>query len=379
MEKKETFELAETNRRKWLKQLGLIFLGAGIAPLETFASPIIKNSHFIPDPEDGPTVRISSNENPYGPSPMARTAMVESINLSNRYQWEMIRALISAIATKNSITSDNVLVGAGSTQIIDMSIQFAAIKKGNFILADPTFSRWSGSAEKLGLKKISVPLTKSKVHDLTAMMNAINSETRMVYLCNPNNPTGTICQHDTLVSFIEKATKKTLVIVDEAYLDYTNEASLSKLTTNNENLIITKTFSKIYGLAGARIGYAIAHTKTIEKLTYLQSGSNISISAVSLAGALASLKDDAFINQSYSQNEKTRAYTIQQLERLNIACIPSHTNFIYFSLTNYKKDFFSLLKANKIEGTMIYEENGKWSRITVGTMTEMQKFISAIE
>jgi histidinol-phosphate aminotransferase len=367
-----------TDRRKWLKQTGLLFLGIGIARLESIASPMPKAGYLIPDINGGP-IRLSSNENPYGPSPMARTAMAGSIPLGNRYQWQMIRDLISAVAVKNKLTDDNVLVGAGSTQIIDTAIQFAAVQKENFIVAEPTFSRWADAAGNSGLHKISVPLTTDKRHDLPAMLQAIKADTRMIYICNPNNPTGTICKYDELLSFIKEATKRTLVLIDEAYLDYTTETSLSSLVTENENLIVVKTFSKIYGLAGARIGYALAHTKTIEKMGGLQSGANIAISVVSLAGALASLKDNDFVKESYAKNEKARTFTIEQLERLNISCISSHTNFIYFSLLNYKKDFFAQLKVNNIEGTGLFEENGKWSRITIGTMQEMEQFIDAIK
>jgi histidinol-phosphate aminotransferase len=291
---------------------------------------------------------------------------------------EMILELMSAIAEKYNLVQNNVLIGAGSTQIIDVAIQLAAKQKGNFILADPTFSRWSGAAEKQGLLKITVPLNKAKQIDLNVMLHKINTETRMVYLCNPNNPTGTICKRESLLTFIKEATKNTFVLVDEAYIDYSGELSLSDLVKDHENLIIIKTFSKIYGLAGARIGYALGHTNTIEKLNLLQSGSNIGISAVSLAGALASLKDTDFVKESFLKNENNRSFTIDQLEKLNIPCIASHSNFIYFSLKNYPKDFFNLLKSNDIEGTNIFEEDGKWSRITVGTSDEMKKFIVAI-
>jgi len=367
----------ETNRRKWLKQIGLVVVGVGLARLKTIASPIVKTDYFIPGADDK-VVRISSNENPYGPSLMARTAMADTINMSNRYQWEMIRELMRAIAAKNNLAYENVLVGAGSTQMIDMVLQLAAAQKGNIVLADPTFSRWTNAAEQSGLQKIPVPLTKDKRHNLGGMLSAINADTRMVYVCNPNNPTGTICNYEDLVSFIKAATKRVLVLVDEAYLDYSDEKSLSSLVTGNENLIVVKTFSKIYGMAGARVGYALAHAKTIEKLGALQSGANIGISVVSLAGALASLKDHDFVKDSFSRNETVRAYTIEQLERLNISCIPSHSNFIYFSLANYKKDFFAVLKTNNIEGTAVFEEDGKWSRITVGTMEEMKRFIASL-
>ena len=368
----------QTNRRKWLQQIGIVTAGLGIAQFKTFASPTTNLLAFAP-PDDSP-IRLSSNENPYGPSPLARTAMTESINNSNRYNWNTSGNLISALAKKNNVTDDNILIGAGSTEILDLIVQYFAFQKGSFIVANPSYTSWAKTAEKLGLKKISVPLTKDKQHDLTAMLAAITADTKLIYVCNPNNPTGTICESAALISFIQEATKKVTVMVDEAYLDFTDQPSVSNLVTDNKNLIVVKTFSKIYGLAGARIGYAIAHKDTINHFADdLQTWANGSVSVVSRAGAIASLTDNDFVSQCYSKNEAARKYTIEQLTQLNITCIPSHTNFIYFSLTNYKKDFLALLKRNNIQGTYIYEEDGKWTRITVGTMDEMQKFITAIK
>lgn len=367
----------ETNRRIWLKHIGLIAAGIGLAQFETIASPLGAAPLLLLGSNEAP-IRLSSNENPYGPSPAAREAMSKNVNISNRYQWQMILDLITSIAEKYNLTSDNVLVGAGSTQMIDACIQYAAFKKGNFIIAEPTFSRWAPAAQKSGLRKIAVPLNSNKKHDLDAMLKAIKPDTRMIYVCNPNNPTGTVCKYEDLVAFVKEASKKVLVVIDEAYLEYSNATSLSSFVSENENLVVIKTFSKIFGMAGARIGYALGHIKIIQKINQLQSGANIGISAVSLAGAMASLKDSDFVKQSIIKNEKARTFTIAEMEQLDIRCIPSHTNFIYFSLTNYKKDFFGLLKANNIEGTNIFEDDGKWSRITVGTMDEMKKFIGAI-
>ena len=170
-----------------------------------------------------------------------------------------------------------------------------------------------------------------------------------------------------------------IVLVDEAYIEFTKQESLSDLVVENKNLIIAKTFSKMYGLAGGRIGYAVANEYTINVISQLQSWPNGSVSIVSVAGALASLKDEGFKEEVYVRNEKVKKYTIENLKLLNIKCIPSNTNFIYFSLSNYKKDFFRQLEKNNIVGTKIYEENGKWSRITIGTMQEMEKFIDALK
>nr|WP_294785420.1 aminotransferase class I/II-fold pyridoxal phosphate-dependent enzyme [uncultured Flavobacterium sp.] len=365
------------NRRDWLKKVSLGAVGLGFCQFEVFAKTPSEN-FIISDVEKSP-ILLRSNENPYGPSPLARTAMQKSINNSNRYGWDLSGELISLIAKKNNVSDGNILLGAGSTEILDLVLQYTALQKGNFVLAETTFNYWTFPSEKLGIKKITVPLTSDKKHDLTAMLNAIDSETKMVYICNPNNPTGTICERDQLVSFIKEASKKVIVFVDEAYLDFTKEESLSNLAMENKNLIVTKTFSKMYGLAGARIGYAVASSSTIDELSALKSSPNLSVSVVSTVAAIASLKDEKFISEVQSLNEQVKKYTIEQLTKLHLTCIPSHANFIYFSLDNYKKDFFKQLENHNIEGTKIYEENGKWTRITIGTMKEMQQFIEAIK
>jgi len=364
------------NRRNWLKQISLGTIGLGLYNIEAFANPT--EEYVFPDLEDSP-ITLRSNENPYGPSPLALAAMTKSINNSNRYGWDLSSELITQISKKNSVADNNILLGAGSTEILDLVLQYTALKKGNFILAETTFDYWTAPYEKLGLKKITVPLTKDKKHDLKGMLEAIDSDTKMIYICNPNNPTGTICSREDLISFIKEATKKAIVFVDEAYIDFTKERSLSDLVIENKNLIITKTFSKMYGLAGSRIGYAIAHSATIEELDTVRSSQNMAVSVVSTAAAIASLNDEKFIQQVYTANEEVKKYTIDQLTLLNLICIPSYSNFVYFSLDNYKKDYFKQLEDHKIQGTKIYEENGKWTRITIGTMKEMQRFIAAVK
>jgi histidinol-phosphate aminotransferase len=351
--------------------------GIGFSQFDGFANPLPED-YILPDFDHSP-ILLRSNENPYGPSPLARTAMTKSVNNSNRYGWDLSEKLISAIAKKNNVSDNNILLGAGSTEILDLVLQYTALQKGNFIMAETTYNYWTLPSEKLGLKKITIPLTKDKKHDLKAMLKTIDADTKMVYLCNPNNPTGTICEREQLESFIKEATKKVIVFVDEAYIDFTQERSLSDLVIENKNLIITKTFSKIYGLAGARVGYAVANSSTIKELSSLKSSPDSSVSLVSTAGAIASLQDENFIKQVNSNNEEVKKYTIEKLSQLNLTCIPSYSNFVYFSLENYKKDYFNQLENHRIQGTKIYEEEGKWTRITIGSMKEMQSFIVAIQ
>ena len=364
-----------TDRRNWLKQIGLALTGVSIAPLENIAGTF---SELSADKSNNKPIRLVANENPYGPSLLARKAMAESIIFSNRYNGEQLSTLVSRVAQKNKVKPENILMSAGSTEILDMMARLAALKKGNIVVPSPTFDHFTGAAQHIELTKITVPLTADKKIDLQAVRRAITPDTSLIYICNPNNPTGTICQRDTLVQFVKEASQKAMILLDEAYLDFTEEQSLSELVLQNKNLVIAKTFSKIYGLAGARAGYAVAHAKTIEAISKLQSWPNGSISVVSTAAALASLQDAAFVKEVYTKIHQSRKYTIEKMEKMGIPCIPSNTNFIYFSLVNYTKDFFKQLKQHNIIGTRIYEEDGKWSRITVGTQAEMEKFIAAI-
>lgn len=366
------------NRRHWLKQAGLGTVSLGLINSKLFASSAsLLNQPDIPTA--GEPVFLQFNENPYGPSPLARKAISNNLSLSNRYHWKITSQLVSAIAEKNNVKDENILVGAGATEILDLIAIHAASLKGNYVIADPTFDYWTSILGKLDTtKKVKIPLTKEMKTDLDAMQYAITPETSFVYICNPNNPTGTICEREALIQFIKKVPVKTLIVADEAYLDFTKEQSLNNLINDYPNLIIVKTFSKIYGLAGARVGFAIAAADKIKFIGNLQSATNNNVSVLSRVAAIESLKDEAFFSKCYASNEAARKFTMDEFKKLNLTYIPSGTNFIYFSLSNYKKDYFKQLKDNHIFGSKIYNEEGKWTRISIGTMEEMQKFIKAI-
>jgi histidinol-phosphate aminotransferase len=360
-----------TNRRFWLKQASLAIAGLSVA-----GKGFTLDKPYSPP---GGKIILSSNENPYGPSPMARKAMMEAVTSSNRYPWETTNKLMDKIAAKYGLVNENVLMGAGSSEILGLVTQYAGLQKGNIVTANPTFQIWIRAAEKLGLEIIRVPLTADKKHDLPEMMNKINAQTKMVYVCNPNNPTATISDAAALKSFIEEVTKHTLVLLDEAYIEYSDEPTLAYMVASNKNLIIAKTFSKIYGMAGARIGYALAHKETIEKIGELQPWANAGASAVSLAGAMASLDDTAFLKETKKLNAAAKEFTKTELEKLHIKVLPSYSNFMYFSLKDYSKDYLKLLEAANIAGGGIREDEGKWGRITIGTMDEMKQYIKALQ
>lgn len=369
----------ESNRRLWLKKIGLGVAGIGLTNFNSIASPVTFENLNSSLKNDDDLIFLRSNENPYGPSSLARKAIVNNVNSTNRYNWDVVSQLISDLATLNNVKDENLLLGAGSTEILDLVAKFVSLEKGSYVIADPSYDYWTETLDNLGLTKNKVPLTADKKINLEAMLKAVNQDTKLVYICNPNNPTGTICEREALVEFVLKIPQSTFVLIDEAYLEYTKQQSLCNLVNDHKNVVIVKTFSKMYGLAGARIGYAIASKTIIESLTNLQSNTNNSVSVLSKLAAIASLKDDKFVSNCYLLNEKVRQYTINELKKLNCECISSTTNFIYFSLAKYNKDYFKRLENNNIQGGRIYEEQGQWTRITVGKMDEMIQFINALK
>lgn len=380
----------ETDRRLWLKKIGIGIAGIGLTNFNSFASPLVSENLIDSFKNDANLIFLRSNENPYGPSPLARKAFVDNANISNRYNWDIETQIISDLAKKNSVKDENIMLGAGSTEILDLVAKFVSIDKvhgsqrrgtgnPNYVIADPSYDYWTVTLDNFGLTKNKVPLTTHKKINLQAMLEAVNQDTKLVCICNPNNPTGTICEREALVACVTKISQNTIMLIDEAYLDFTKQQSLSNLINDHKNIIIVKTFSKIYGLAGARIGYAIANKTIIDNLANSQSNTNNSVSVLSKLAAIASLKDDKFVSNCNFLNENARQYTINELQKLNCECIFSNTNFIYFSLAKYNKDYFKQLEDNNIEGGRIYEEQGQWTRITVGKMDEMKKFIKAIQ
>lgn len=365
--------MSTIHRRDWLKASSLAIAGFGISIPQIASGKKINPAQFF-DP--GP-IRLSSNENPYGPSPLARKAMGEMINQSNRYAWDLASKLIDKLGGHHKLHPDHVLIGAGSSEILGLTVQLASLNKGNAITADPSFSSWVRAASNHGLNIIKVPLNADKKHDFDAMLSNITAETRLFYICNPNNPTGTLIPASIVKAAAETASKQAIVLIDEAYMEYCDDATVAEMVTTNKNVVIAKTFSKIHGLAGARIGYALAHPETVEKLGALQPWMNGGVSAVSLAGAIASLDDKKFLIDTKAMNTEARNFTEKSLKSLGITVIPSITNFLYYSMPNYKGNWPEELRSKNIITGRVVESGGYWPRTTIGTMEEMKLFVAA--
>ncbi len=326
----------------------------------------------------GNIIKLSSNENPHGPSPAARAAMIAAVGISNRYPWEATGQLREKLGSAYGLTKEHVMIGAGSSELLGITSLMAALQKGNAVAPDPTFRLWMPAARKVGLPIKLVPLTTKKVTDLQRLKDAMDANTRMVYICNPANPTGTIIPASELETFIKDVAPKAIILLDEAYTEFSEEPSMAKWVNDYPNLVVAKTFSKIHGMAGARIGFAMAHPQTIKQLNDLQPWANAGAGAVALAGALASLDDKNFTTFCKAENQKARAVFYKALEKVGMPYVESHTSFVYFDSTPFKKDVQKLLEAQQIIGARTFEEGSKWLRLSVGTVDEMKKVAEAL-
>ena len=370
---------AHSSRRQWLKQASIATLGLGFSFKSMGNEEGIKR---IAGMESG-LINLGSNENPYGISAKAKQAILDLMGETNRYPFNVasLQSSKKTLSDYYKVGEDQVLITAGSGEGLAMLARH--FNKGNIVAADITFGVLPNTAKKIGTKVIEVPLTKEKVHDLPAMMKAISNETQLVYICNPANPTATIVKADELKKFCEEASKKTVVLIDEAYnefLDNADTQSMIGLIEKNPNVLVIKTFSKIHAMAGLRIGFIIGHETLIKKLQpdYFQS-SQLAVSVLSLNAAMTSLNDETHKLMSKQKNEAARKYTMDEMKKLGIDYIPSYTNFIFYSIKKYNGEYASdmfdkhkiVLRANKYS-------DGQWARVSVGTLDEMKQFIQVI-
>ncbi len=360
-----------SSRRQWLKTTSVVFAGVGIAP-KIFA---FEKKSYKP----GDIILLNSNENPYGPSAAARKAMTEALVNSNRYPDEQLPILKQQIADFWQVGKENILLGAGSSEILGLTSLLVSTSGGNIITAEPSYRVWNGQAESFGLKMIRVPLNNEKKYDFAKMISSINAETKMVYVCNPNNPVGTYNDDKQLRDFVNECSKKCVVMVDEAYTEFAELPSLKDISVKNSNVIVAKTFSKIYGLAGARVGYAIAHPETIKKLSSLQAWPDVSVSVASAAAASAALNDQAFVIDCREKTAQARQMCYDCFKQLTLDYIPSHTSFILFNIDKIGADFSQKMQAKNIFVQYRDHFGGKWCRVSMGTIEEMKTFCAALK
>lgn len=339
-----------------------------------------------PSPAPGGIVRLSSNENPYGPSLKGLKAMNDAFVLACRYPDEHADILIEALARNDGVKAGQILLGAGSGEILKICASAftgpaANGKKsgtGKLVVADPTFEAIIQHANLRGAETVKVPLTPSFGHDLPKMSAAAREG--LVYLCNPNNPTASLTPKDQVREFIQKAPRETAILVDEAYHHYVDSPdyeSVIPLIKDHPNLVVARTFSKIYGMAGMRCGYCVAQRETIERLRPHQIYDSVNIMA--LVTALASLADPDQIANGRRLNGEARAFVIGELEKMGYKQIPSQANFIMFDLKRPVVPVIQALKQRNVHVGRLFPALPNHMRLTIGKQTEMEAFLSAFK
>ena len=363
------------SRRKFAQLLGAGAAAVVVRPSLSFAKPT--QSVATPLAESGNIVRLSANENPYGPSPKAFQAITESFGLACRYPDEHNNVLIDKLAKLNGVNHDQILLGDGSGEILKLCAEtFTGPQNGKLVAADPTFEAILNNASANGAEVVKIPLTSTFAHDLPKMLAVAKGG--VIYVCNPNNPTASITPKEELRDFIAKTPRETMILVDEAYFHYANSPdyeSVISLVKEHPNLIVSRTFSKIYGMAGLRCGYCVAQKETIERMRRNQMWD--SVNCMALAAATASLDDpDQVTNGKRSTNE-AKQFTISELDKIGYKQIPSQANFIMFDC---KKPVVPLIKAMKernVHVGRLFPALPNHMRVTIGKKSEMETFLAA--
>ncbi len=313
------------SRRKFAQLLGAGAAAALVRPPVSFAKPTQPDA--TSSTTGGSVVRLSANENPYGPSPNAPET-------------------------------------------------FTGPQNGKLVAADPTFEAILNNAKANGAEVVKVPLTSSFAHDLQKMLAAAKGG--LIYICNPNNPTASITPKNELGDFIAKTPRETMILVDEAYFHYADSPdyeSVIPLVKEHPNLIVSRTFSKIYGMAGLRCGYCVAQKQTIDRMRSNQMWDSVNIMA--LAAATASLDDADHVPNGQRLNSDTKAFVISELERMGHKTIPSQANFIMFDCRKPVVPLIKTLKERSVHVGRLFPALPNHMRLTIGKKSEMERFLAA--
>jgi histidinol-phosphate aminotransferase len=322
-------------------------------------------------------VRLSANENPYGPSALALDAIRGSLGLSCRYPDEPVELLRDEIARQHGVDRQQVLLGAGSSEILKLCALAFTGAAQPLVAAQPTFEALSTYARRQGAATIAVPLTADFQHDLPRMLAAAPAAA-LFYLCNPNNPTASFTSRGAVRAFLTSLPSRSVALVDEAYFHYVDDEdyeSVVQLIEEHANLIVTRTFSKIYGMAGLRCGYAVARREVIARLAEQQAFDSLNILAV--AAARASLIDSDQIVHGRRINRETRTSVCADLDRLGYRYIPSVANFLMIDLRRPVGPVIRALKQRRVEVGRVFPALPNHLRVTVGTPEQMQAFAAA--
>ena len=365
----------QLNRRNWLRSAGLSTGMLVFGNLDAFAI----NSDGQNISNDGGPILLNANENPYSPSERMKQTLTSNFDLTCRYPFRILSELVSAIAEKEGVSKDHIVVTGGSTEGLHAAGLIYSENGGEIIAANPTYQSLLRYAENHGAKVHRVSLNDKLEHDLDAMAEKINKKTSLIFICNPNNPTGTIVNPNVLKDFCKSHDQNAVIFSDEAYYDFITEAdypSMTDLVKEGRNVIVSKTFSKVYGLAGLRVGYLIAKPEIAGKLKKsVMANTNV----FAIKAALEALKDDDFYKFSITKNIEAKKIIYKTLNDLELRYIPSHSNFVFFESGRTISQLASKMKDENILIGRPFPPLNHWARISTGTIEDMHQFSRALK
>ena len=324
----------------------------------------------------GEIIKLASNENPLGPSPAARQAMIDTIDRAHFYPDGGGYYLREAVAEQLGLSMANVILGNGSNEIIEF-LGHAYLQPGDeVVVAKHSFAVYRLMAQLFGAKVVDVP-DPDFIADLDAMLAAITPRTKEVFIANPNNPTGTMVFQDDIDRFMERVPEHVMVVFDEAYYEFLDEPpDVLKYVRAGRNVVVLRTFSKIQGLANLRIGYGLAAAEIIEVLQKARQPFNAN--GIAQAGALAGLRDQAHMDATRRVTREGRDFFQAEFLEMNLEFVPSHANFVLVRVGDGKKVFDALLRRGLIVRAMGSYGLPEWIRVSVGTMPQNKAFIAAL-
>ncbi|GAB4482960.1 MAG: histidinol-phosphate transaminase [Thermodesulfovibrionales bacterium] len=321
------------------------------------------------------SIKLASNENPLGPSPRALGAIRDAFGDLNRYPDGAGYYLKQALARKLSVAEDELILGNGSNELLDICARTFLQPGDEAVMAAPSFVVYAMAVQAVGATPVQVPL-KDYAHDLDAMAAAVTKKTKMLFIANPNNPTGPMNTKNEFDRLMARMNDDILVVVDEAYVEYVSDpdyADSMKHFRNGRNLLILRTFSKIYGLAGLRIGYGIGRRDVLSDMNRLREPFNTN--TLAQRAALAALEDDEHVRRSREVNEAGKKFLFAELKALGYAPVRTQANFIYIPVEDAKALNDGLLRR----GVIVRPMGPKAIRVTIGLPEENSRFISALK
>jgi histidinol-phosphate aminotransferase len=321
------------------------------------------------------SIKLASNENPLGPSPKALAAIGGHLHSLNRYPDGAGFYLRQALSEKHGWPMEGIILGNGSNELLEIIVRTFLLPGEEAIYAEPSFVVYKMAAQAADRAGVAVPLKDGR-HDLAAMADRCTPRTKLIFIANPNNPTGTMNAKGEMESLMKRVPEDTIVVVDEAYYEYVTDRDYPDTMgylRDGRRIVILRTFSKIYGLAGLRIGYGFASTEMVDLMNRVRQPFNTN--SLAQTAALAALDDVAHVEGSVRVNEEGKKYLYGELDRLGIGYLPTQANFIYMDLKREARDVYERLLH---EGVIVRPMSPTHIRVTIGTKEENGRFIKAL-